>query len=102
LHPTDGTAAVRLYDLFQAGKFVLIDQTGGRLADACAPWADQVVTVPARIEGRPKLAAHKGVLCRPDSYCAWAGADPTSLRTALEFWGKATSADRYVPSAEES
>src|SRR5205814_6316365 len=78
---------VRLYDQFVSGRFVLVDQSGGRLAAACGPWQDRVVVLDGRVQERPDLAAYEGILGRPDGYCAWAGsADPGALQAALGFW----------------
>jgi 2-polyprenyl-6-methoxyphenol hydroxylase-like FAD-dependent oxidoreductase len=83
-----GGTARQLFGLFHAGRFVFIDQSGGRLAEASQPWGDRVVRLSAQVEGRPPLAAYRGILCRPDGYCAWAGGrdDSLSLRAALREW----------------
>jgi hypothetical protein len=87
LRGTDGITR-RLFQFFHPGRFVLIDQAGGRLADAATPWGDQIVRVAGQIEDRPALVPYSAILCRPDGYCAWAGGpdDSISLRSALHEW----------------
>lgn len=79
--------AYTLYDLFRAGKFVLIDQGDGLLSKRCAGWEDRVVTVRATISDRRELSRYAGLLCRPDGYYAWSGDnDADALREDLTFW----------------
>lgn len=95
----DDGVSQRLFELFHAGRFVLVDQAGGLPADVAAPWGDRLVTVRARVQGGPPLASYQVILCRPDGYCAWAGEshDRDSLRSALRNWcGDAPVAARTV------
>jgi hypothetical protein len=87
LHHQETAETFALYDLFRAGKFVLIDQSGGLLSESCAAWGDRVLTIQATVRNRPELAGLPGILCRPDGYCAWSGnTDPSALRESLAFW----------------
>jgi 2-polyprenyl-6-methoxyphenol hydroxylase-like FAD-dependent oxidoreductase len=77
-----------LFRRFRAGKFVFLDQSGGRLVSACEPWTDRVEVVTGRIARNPVVDADVAVLVRPDGYCAWAGSasEVLSLRAALHRW----------------
>jgi 2-polyprenyl-6-methoxyphenol hydroxylase-like FAD-dependent oxidoreductase len=87
LHTADGTVQP-LSGQFSSGCFVLVDQAGGRLTEAAAPWQESVRLVTARIRNCPSFESQAGVLIRPDGYCAWAGkaADGNGLRAALREW----------------
>lgn len=82
----DGSSG-RLFDLFSDGRFVFIDQAGGRFTDACLPWSSQVAVVAGQADD-PALGRFGGLLCRPDGYFGWAGDSPDSfsLREALRTW----------------
>ncbi|MFI0480129.1 FAD-dependent monooxygenase [Actinomadura sp. 9N215] len=92
----------RLSDLFHGGRFVLVDQAGGRLAKVAEPWGAEVVTVLAQPRSRSPLAAWSAVLCRPDGYAAWSGGpeDEASLRTALTAWCGEPGVTRTETTAE--
>jgi 2-polyprenyl-6-methoxyphenol hydroxylase-like FAD-dependent oxidoreductase len=76
----------RLHELLHRGRFVLIDQGGGRLSEAVGGWAERVTIVAGRVEDRAGLGRPAAILCRPDGYCGWAGDSVEELRQALTFW----------------
>jgi 2-polyprenyl-6-methoxyphenol hydroxylase-like FAD-dependent oxidoreductase len=73
---------------FESGKFVLIDQMGGKLTETSKPWGNQLVRVQGTIIDQPGLRSYQAILCRPDGYCAWAGEldDTPSFLSALKEW----------------
>ncbi|GBE64587.1 FAD-dependent oxidoreductase [Mycobacterium sp. MFM001] len=76
----------RVAELMHRARGVLLDVTGGALADTAAPWADRVDTVVAESPDAPAA-----MLIRPDGYVAWAAdqgetADIGQLRRALGRW----------------
>jgi hypothetical protein len=82
----DGTSR-RLYELFDEGRFVFVDQAAGHFADTLGPWAGRITTVTGRLDA-PELGSFHGLLCRPDGYFGWAGdrAGTAALGDALRTW----------------
>ncbi|MEV6592525.1 hypothetical protein [Streptomyces acidicola] len=64
------------------GRFLLLDLVGDGSIDAAVDGADRVRLVHRPVPD-PDAAA---LLVRPDGYVAWAGADTTGLRDALDQW----------------
>ncbi|MPY53816.1 aromatic-ring hydroxylase C-terminal domain-containing protein [Streptomyces acidicola] len=64
------------------GRFLLLDLVGDGSIDAAVDGADRVRLVHRPVPD-PDAAA---LLVRPDGYVAWAGADTTGLRDALDRW----------------
>ena len=77
--------AVRVRDLFAAGRPVLLDLTDDASARETADgWAGRVDIVTARPVGAGGQALAGPLLARPDGYIAWAGTE--GLHQALETW----------------
>jgi hypothetical protein len=77
----------RIADLFHGARPVLVDQSGGRAAQAARGWRDRVDVLAAVIPAYPVSA----FLVRPDGYVAWAvdafgQGDEERLRAALQRW----------------
>jgi 2-polyprenyl-6-methoxyphenol hydroxylase-like FAD-dependent oxidoreductase len=77
----------RVAELLHDARPVLLDLTGGGIADAVSGWVNRVDTVSAAIADPPAAA----MLIRPDGYIAWAAdafgpRDKASLREALRRW----------------
>ena len=77
----------RVTDLLHAARPVLLDLSGGELAEAAQEWVDRVDAVVSSIEDYPVRA----LLIRPDGYVAWAtddfGTDDEGrLSIALSRW----------------
>ncbi|MUM18096.1 hypothetical protein BI330_16885 [Mycobacterium sp. CBMA 623] len=101
-HPLVGTrvrdlgSAPRLYELMRDGKFVLLDGTGGALAEAARPWADSANVFPVGA----KVKGPSAVLVRPDGYVGWAtDADGAQVQRELpsvlhEWFGAPQTASR--------
>ena len=101
IRSTDPTAE-SLFKALRQGTFVLIDQSGGRLAAAAEPWGDRVRVVRGSVV-RPEYAQFGGILSRPDGYCAWLGGtdDAEGLAAALRRWaGRPTRAGKAARPAE--
>ncbi|GAA5187358.1 FAD-dependent monooxygenase [Rugosimonospora acidiphila] len=80
LRPGAG-AAVRVRELFAAGRPVLLDLADdAQVRETAAGWADRVDVVTAR----PVEGATEPLLVRPDGYVAWAGVG--DLGEALGRW----------------
>jgi 2-polyprenyl-6-methoxyphenol hydroxylase-like FAD-dependent oxidoreductase len=82
----------RVAELLHAARPVLLDLSGGRVADAAKGWPERVDVVVAAVLDDPFAA----MLIRPDGYVAWAAdtfgpADHQALANALQRWfGSAT------------
>ncbi|MCK9897085.1 FAD-dependent monooxygenase [Frankia sp. AgB32] len=98
IRSADG-ATVSLFELLREGRFVLVDQGDGALASGCGPWSDRLVTVRGRIVDSPGLDGYRGLLSRPDGYCAWAGDHLPPLREQLHRWCGVARLPRSVPAA---
>jgi 2-polyprenyl-6-methoxyphenol hydroxylase-like FAD-dependent oxidoreductase len=74
----------RIAELLHDARPVLLDLSGGGLAEHVKGWADRVEVVTGSIADSP-LA---GLLIRPDGYVAWAADSPEApgLPAALERW----------------
>jgi 2-polyprenyl-6-methoxyphenol hydroxylase-like FAD-dependent oxidoreductase len=77
----------RAADLLHAARPVLLDLSGGKVADAASGWRHRVDVVAATVPDNPLCA----VLIRPDGYVAWAAdtfesAEQERLRSALQRW----------------
>lgn len=77
----------RVASLLHDANPVLLDLTGGGIANAVPGWANRVDTVSATIADPPAAA----MLIRPDGYIAWAAnafgpAEEMGLRAALQRW----------------
>lgn len=76
----------RVAELMHRARPVLLDGTGGSVAESALPWADRVDAVIAH-----GLDATAAMLIRPDGYIAWAAdlgtaEDVDRLRIALTRW----------------
>jgi 2-polyprenyl-6-methoxyphenol hydroxylase-like FAD-dependent oxidoreductase len=77
----------RTADLLHAARPVLLDLSGGMVAEAASGWRHRVDGVAATVPDNPLCA----MLIRPDGYVAWAAdsfefADRERLRSALQRW----------------
>lgn len=77
----------RVTDLLHAARPVLLDLSGGEVAEAAQEWIDRVDAVVSSIEDYPVRA----LLIRPDGYVAWATDDfgtddEVRLSIALSRW----------------
>jgi 2-polyprenyl-6-methoxyphenol hydroxylase-like FAD-dependent oxidoreductase len=77
----------RVAELLHAARPVLLDLSGGPVAEVSGEWRDRVDTVVASVLDNPLRA----MLIRPDGYVAWAAdifeaADQQRLRSALGRW----------------
>jgi 2-polyprenyl-6-methoxyphenol hydroxylase-like FAD-dependent oxidoreductase len=77
----------RAAELLHAGRPVLLDLSGGRVAGAASGWRHRVDAADATVANNPLCA----LLIRPDGYVAWAAdtfevADEERLRSALQRW----------------
>ncbi len=91
----------RAADLLHAARPVLLDFSGGKVADAAGGWRHRVDAVVAAAPDNPLCA----VLIRPDGYVAWAAdtfeaAEQERLRSALQRWfGPADDGKASQPSS---
>jgi hypothetical protein len=91
----------RAADLLHAARPVLLDLSGGQVADAASGWRHRVDAVAATVPDNPLCA----VLIRPDGYVAWAAdtfeaAEQEGLRSALQRWfGSADDGKTSQPSS---
>ena len=77
----------RVAELMRSGRPLLLDLSGGTVADATEGWRDRVDVVVATKHQAPAAA----LLIRPDGYIAWAAdvfgeADRDRLHAALHRW----------------
>ncbi|MER7578652.1 FAD-dependent monooxygenase [Kitasatospora sp. NPDC097691] len=83
---TTAAGSFRIAELTRSGRPLLLDLTGGELADHATGWKDRVDGIAADCAEPPAGA----LLLRPDGYVAWAceagGADPDGLTRALRTW----------------
>jgi hypothetical protein len=92
----------RVAELLHQGRPVLLDLSGGAVADAAHDWRHRVNAVVAGIEDYPVRA----MLIRPDGYVAWAADtfdtdDEDRLRTALRRWFGVSGAARGAPQPDD-
>lgn len=89
----------RIAELMHRARPVLLDGTGGALAESALPWRDRVDAVIA--DGLDVAAA---MLIRPDGYIAWAAdlgttEDVDRLRIAMTRWFGAARSDLQAAGA---
>lgn len=91
----------RVPQLLHAARPVLLDFSGGKVADAAGGWRHRVDVVAGTVADNPLCA----VLIRPDGYVAWAAdtfevAERDRLRAALKRWfGSADDEETSQPSS---
>jgi 2-polyprenyl-6-methoxyphenol hydroxylase-like FAD-dependent oxidoreductase len=95
----------RVSELLHQARPVLLDLSGGRIAEAAQGWADRVDVV----AGSTADVEACGLLLRPDGYVAWAAdtfdaGDEVRLRAAAQRWFGVSAAERgeWPVSAHES